>query len=67
MNSLCQRCGWEWEARKINPRSCPNCHSYKWRLAREANHKDGDHQNNSLENLEMVERVVADKEFDFGA
>lgn len=31
----CQRCGYEWEPKRINPKSCPSCKSYKWNLARE--------------------------------
>ena len=57
-NKTCQRCGWTWEARKMYPRSCPACHSYKWNLAREVNHKDGNSQNHSLDNMEIQERVI---------
>jgi Zn finger protein HypA/HybF involved in hydrogenase expression len=57
-NKTCQRCGYEWEARKLVPRSCPACHSYKWNIAREVNRKDGDHLNNSVDNLEIQERVI---------
>ncbi len=31
MVNTCQRCGYEWEPRKANPKECPNCKSYGWR------------------------------------
>jgi predicted Zn-ribbon and HTH transcriptional regulator len=30
MKCKCQLCGYEWQARTENPKSCPNCKSYKW-------------------------------------
>ena len=30
----CQRCGYEWESRAKNPKSCPMCKSYQWNLPR---------------------------------
>ena len=26
----CKRCGYQWEPRKRNPRTCPRCKSHKW-------------------------------------
>jgi predicted Zn-ribbon and HTH transcriptional regulator len=30
VKAKCKRCGYEWETRKREPRSCPMCHSYRW-------------------------------------
>ena len=27
---ICLRCGFEWQPRVINPKSCPGCKSYIW-------------------------------------
>ena len=34
-NKKCNRCGYEWKPRKPDPKSCPQCHSYKWHLTKE--------------------------------
>ena len=26
----CQKCGYEWESRKENPKSCPECKTRNW-------------------------------------
>lgn len=26
----CLRCGYTWTPKKENPKSCPNCHQYRW-------------------------------------
>ncbi len=31
----CQRCGYQWEPRNLNPKACPSCKSYRWNLARQ--------------------------------
>lgn len=31
----CQRCGYQWQPRAVQPKSCPACKSYKWNLAKD--------------------------------
>lgn len=59
MNRICQRCQYDWKPRGLKkPKCCPKCKSYFWDLAREVDHKDGDVNNNSIDNLEIVERTI---------
>ena len=30
MKNKCKRCGYEWDSRIENPKSCPRCKRYDW-------------------------------------
>lgn len=31
MQNKCKSCGYEWDSKKQDPKSCPYCKSYKWK------------------------------------
>ena len=35
MKKQCKKCGYEWESRIDNPKSCPYCKQYDWNKQRE--------------------------------
>ena len=36
----CQRCGYDWESKLMEPKCCPACKSYRWRSVEHKNHAD---------------------------
>ena len=30
--NICKKCGYEWKSKVINPKSCPSCKQYKWKV-----------------------------------
>ena len=31
-NHKCERCGYQWTSFKLNPKACPACKSYRWKI-----------------------------------
>ena len=29
-SNICRKCGYVWESRKLKPKCCPQCKSYRW-------------------------------------
>jgi len=40
----CPKCGYEWEPRKANPKSCPNCKQYLHRTGVKGVRKEGSNE-----------------------
>lgn len=36
-NNKCQKCGYAWESKVEEPKCCPSCKQYNWRIPNEVN------------------------------
>jgi predicted Zn-ribbon and HTH transcriptional regulator len=46
-NKICLKCGYGWDSRKDNPKSCPDCKSRRWYEPKRESTPEGDINGNS--------------------